>query len=421
MGEEEEINEQLNIYNKYDLSKYKVMPDTLNWKISLDKKYSYEYLKTTAIDNFTISGPTYTRQDKIIAKMTVTPHIMIAFDELIKRLDEKLGRYINEDLDVHTYLEQNPEYGQALIKALQEEVMRYKTKINNIHKAWYKDWKENYGLIEEYQPKLKNLASMNKSAAAQLKSELTKNFKDIYATNGGDINNNPLKYWITKIAFRNLSEIKSIRQEVDDSAYNADSFTQEAVYNQLKQYELEIESMPNNSISAAYYKVDEIMNYIENFTDINHEINFSSSKTLFDRIKELKIYKGYRIGEDTVQRALKNIHLKLKAKLADMTDFVQFLKKVNYPYFKYFNDDDVAAAIFEIYFIRTSNERNSNNWNIRNLMNKYENYRMNPDMDITLNIEDAFTIKKMFKAMGTGLLNAGKRIIPPAVKFLYNN
>ena len=46
---------------------------------------------------------------------------------------------------------------------------------------------------------------------------------------------------------------------------------------------------------------------------------------------------------------------------------------------------------------------------------------MNPDMDITLNIEKAFTVGKMFRAMGTGLLNAGKRIIPPAVKFLYNN
>ena len=104
-----------------------------------------------------------------------------------------------------------------------------------------------------------------------------------------------------------------------------------------------------------------------------------------------------------------------------MTDFIKFVKKANPRYFKYFNDEDVAAVLFEIYFIRASSERNRNNWNIKNLINLYEAYKLNKDIRIQLDIEEAFTIKKMFSAMGSAIGRGFGHIIPESVKWFYRN
>ena len=420
MSEEEEINEEQHLYTRYDISTYRVVPDYLDWEIGLDNKYTYKELKRQAIEDFTVTGPVNTRQEKIIAKLTVTTHIMNKFDELLKRLDEELERYINEDLNVRDFLQKNEALGQSFIRSLQSEVQRYKTKINNLHKAWFNDWKD-IGLVEEYQPKLKAFTMMDKTEGARLQREVRNILKEILKDTPGDTKNNPVKYWITTYAFSRLSEIKSLRKEVDNVAYNADTFTQEIVENKLKQYVLDIEKLTNNSISDAYYKVDEIMNYVENFCDISHEINYSKNIRFYDRVNKLKIQEGYRIGDGTVKTELVNIYLELKSKVSGMTDFIKFVKKANPRYFKYFNDEDVAAVLFEIYFIRASSERNRNNWNIKNLINLYEAYKLNKDIRIQLDIEEAFTIKKMFSAMGSAIGRGFGHIIPESVKWFYRN
>ena len=235
MSEEEEINEEQHLYTRYDISTYRVVPDYLDWEIGLDNKYTYKELKKQAIEDFTVTGPVNTRQEKIIAKLTVTTHIMNKFNELLKRLDEELERYINEDLNVRDFLQKNDALGQSLIRSLQSEVQRYKTKINNLHKAWFNDWKD-IGLVEEYQPKLKAFTMMDKTEGARLQREVRNILKEILKDTPGDTKNNPVKYWITTYAFSRLSEIKSLRKEVDNVAYNADTFTQEIVESKLKQY-----------------------------------------------------------------------------------------------------------------------------------------------------------------------------------------
>ena len=420
MSEEEEINEEQHLYGRYDISVYRVVPDFLDWEIGLDNKYTYKELKKIAIEDFTITGPVNTRQEKIIAKLTVTPHIMNKFDELLNALDNELQNYINNDLDVRDFLSKYPAVGQTLIRSLQSEVQRYKTKINNIHTAWFNDWKD-IGLVEEYQPKLKAFAVMEKSEGARLKKEVRSIFNEILKDTPGDSKNNPVKHWITSYAFSRLSEIKSLRNEVDNVAYNADTFTDVIVDKQLKQYLLDIEQLPNNSITAAYYKVDEIMNYVENFCKISHEINYTENISFYDRVNKLKIYTGYRVGAGIVQTGLVNIYLDLKSKTSGMTDFIKFVKKCNPRYFKYFDNEDVAAVLFEIYFIRASGDRNRNNWNIRNLINLYEAYKINPNIRIDLNIEEAFTFKKMFGAVGSAIGRGFKYIIPESIKYLYNN
>lgn len=420
MSEDEDIIKGPSIYQKYDLTPYSVAPKILDWDIGLDKKYTYQYIKDLALEKFAVSGPVNTPQEKIIAKMTVTPHIMNKFEEIIQMLNDKFEDFLNNDLNVQQYLQDYPSMKNSFVRSMREELGRYKTKIENIHKAWYLDWLD-YGLIEDYEPLLRGFARMGKTGGAQLQSRLNALFDGILKDNPGNVKNNPLKYWITSYVKTKLSEIKSIRREVDDVAYNADTFTSDSVENRLNQYVLEIPKIPSNSITAAYYKVEEIMTYVENFADINHEISVIENITFFDRVNTLKIIPGYnKISAGVVQKGLRDIYAAMGRHVNHLHTFRDFMKKGNERYFGRFKTTE--ALLFEIYFIRTSNnEINRNTFHISNLIAMYDEYLANDKFEYRLDVKKSASVSNVFAAIGHGIARGAGRLVPEFVKYWARN
>ena len=417
--EEENIFGQESLHTLFDISSYAITPNRLNWKITIGDKYGYHKLKKEAQKGYKLITKISSKQDKIIAKMTATEHIMRGFAELYVNIDEALKNFLS-DWSVQDLEQNRPEMYKTLYRNIHEEVARYKKKIDYIHNSWYNDW-ENYGLIEEYEPKMKNYSDMPPEKAVELKNNLMAIFNSIYQKSSGKYETNPLKRWIYAYVKPKLDKFKSIKTEVSEAAFNAATFSPDNVQGKLNMYLLDIPKLADNSISAALYKIDEIMGYIENFTKMEHSTNVLHKPHFKTRIEKIQIKEGYSITAAFVKDFLYKMYSALASKVNTTANekFVAFLKELNGPYFSSIKDP--VDALLEIYNVKNSSTKNSENWDTSIIISLYDEYLRTGKVNTKLSIEKAAAIGNIFKAMGEGLVSFGKWLAPEWAKYYWSN
>ena len=370
----ENIFENENINAKLDLRKYNILPKIIKWNdISIDS--TYDELLAQAQTLYHINNPPQSKHEKFVAKLTATPLIMDRFD----KLEAKLELYYNEFLkerEVDEFLQsQDPmisDFGDNLQKILE----KYIKKLHLIKKAWYEDWKD-FGNMNDYTPIAAKIRKLPKANRANIVNDAKKIYQNLLNTTRGDERDNPLKYWIIHEVQPALDTTSRIGPDERPDIVNAEMYTPSLVLDQFNTYLQEIPKLPDNNLIAAYYKIEEILNWVSEFADINYTINSSYPYSFYERVDSLNIDEIFGLDIKRIKAYLKKIFNEFGTKLntANLADFVTYMKLLNKKNKHFDNYNQVHEILFEIYAIRYNGNTNKANFNINSIVDGYREWQ----------------------------------------------
>ena len=383
----------------FNLSKYKMNPLRIQWNIDIGDRYDYTKLKNSAKSLYTIENYAETPEEKIKVKIASAAYILRGFENLKQKIQEKHDEFINR-YEVRTLIESENPLVSELRNNFGMITRNYLEKVDFIQRAWYEDWKD-FGEIEDYTPLSAKMYGVSMQERHRILDEAKAKYQLLYDHNDGNDENNPIKWWISNNVSHKLESYKKQQPKEWGGAPNAEEYSSSIVERKLQNYLNEIDKLPPDNLVQAYNHISKILNYLNCFANINETISHSLAIPFDERIRSIEVRKGYGPQTPAVKNMMGAIYEKMCAKYNsdNLADFVEFMQTGDHDKSTFYKDKDgntkkivdkdirddyyftnsntTTDILFELYFIRKSNNENHINFNIISISDMYRKWKNN--------------------------------------------